>query len=289
MLRAPQPSLSDWREVLAGTGSYARGDPPRSVPDTLAQPYARMAAHQRAYNQTQAAALEQRRRGVAPAITPTRTAPVAPLADRMYRGSDADIAELRREQAEFGKVRRQLDTDNSWLAAGALAPVAAVTALEGGALLAGRLLASPLPKAPLSFLEREAWQIRPAAEKVVRSAAKASDDALRRAGRARFAQANGQSASDMGAVVHHSTPVEYARLFPKADPNRLATLWGLAPNAHPIANSGWTTFRTALKGRVPSQAEVMATKLRIDKAVAPYIQRPGVSRPGPRPPTGPVR
>ena len=58
-----------------------------------------------------------------------------------------DLSDLRRQQAEFGKVRRQLDKKNNWLAAGALAPVAVVAALEGGAALAGRALTSPLPKA----------------------------------------------------------------------------------------------------------------------------------------------
>ena len=149
MLRAAQPSLSDWREVLAGTGSYVRGDQPRSVPDTLAQPYARMAAQQRAYNQTQAAALEQRRRGGAPAVAPTRTAPVAPLADRMYRGSDADIAELHREQAEFEKTERATSRDNAWMAVPALAPAVAVAGLGGAAYVAGRLAPAVARQAPL--------------------------------------------------------------------------------------------------------------------------------------------
>lgn len=200
-----------------------------------------------------------------------------------------DLTNLRREQAEFGKVKQQLDKENSWFAIPALAPAAAVMGIEAGAALAGRAAASQLQKAPLSFLEREAWQIKPAAPKIARGPANTADDALRRAGRARFAQANGQSAKDMNAVVHHSSPVEYARLHPNADPNRLANLWGLPQDAHQIANNGWTAFRTAVKGTVPTQAEIMAAKLRIDKAVAPYIQRPGISRPGPRPPKGPTR
>lgn len=36
-------------------------------------------------------------------------------------------------------------------------------------------------------------------------------------------------------------------------------------------------------GRIPTQAEVMAVRLKIDRMVAPYLQRAGVSRPGPRP------
>jgi hypothetical protein len=196
-----------------------------------------------------------------------------------------DLTDLRRQQEEFGKVRRQLDKENSWLAAGALAPVAAVAALEGGALLAGRALVSPFPKAPLSFPKLDPWQVKPAARALTDTA----KNVLRRGGRARFAQANGKSASDMRAVVHHSDPLEYAHLKPNADPNRLASLWGVRPDAHPIANNAWAAFRAELQGRVPTQAEVMATKLRIDRMMEPYLQRPGISRPGRRPPQGNVR
>jgi hypothetical protein len=43
----------------------------------------------------------------------------------MYRPSDDDIAELRRQQAAFGKVEHDLARQNSWMAIPALAPVAA--------------------------------------------------------------------------------------------------------------------------------------------------------------------
>lgn len=134
---------------MAGTGSYARGDQPRSVPDTLAQPYAKMASQQRAYNERQALELERRRRGdVTSAPAPRRSAPVAPLADRMYRGSDADIAELRRQQAEFKKTERAISQENAWMAIPALAPVAAVMGLEGAAYIAGRLAPAVAKQAP---------------------------------------------------------------------------------------------------------------------------------------------
>lgn len=141
---------------MAGTGSYARGDQPRSVPDTLAQPYARMVTQQHAYNAQQAAELERRRSGgaaVAPTPAPTQRAAVAPLADRMYRGSDADIAELRRQQAEFKKTERAISRENAWMAIPALAPAAAVMGLEGAAYIAGRLAPAAIQRAPL-MLER---------------------------------------------------------------------------------------------------------------------------------------
>lgn len=212
-----------------------------------------------------------------------------------YFGGSRSVSEpenltgLRRQQAEFGKVRRQLDKENSWLAIPALAPAAAVFGLEAGVFLAGRTLASQFPKAPLSFFEREVWQVKSAGDKLARSAVDTANNALRRAGRARFTQANGKSASDMKAVVHHSDPIEYAYLKPTADPNRLANLWGVRADAHLIANNGWTAFRTGLKGKVPTQAEIMSAKLRIDRTMTPYIQRPGVSQPGPRPPKGYAR
>jgi hypothetical protein len=194
---------------------------------------------------------------------------------------------LRRRQAEFARVTNEIDRRNSWFAIPALAPAAAVLGLEAGAALTGRALASQLPRAPLSFLEREVWQAKSAGEKVAQDVVRDANNAVRRIGRARFAKANGQPASDLEAVVHHSDPLEYAPLKPNADPNRLANLWGLRPDAHQVANNLWTAFRTELKGRIPTQAEVMAAKLRIDRIVEPYIQRPGISRPGPRPPKGP--
>ena len=61
------------------------------------------------------------------------------------------------------------------------------------------------------------------------------------------------------------------------------------PDSVVITSCSYTTNWDTTKGRTPTQAEVMATKLRVDESVAPYIQRPGVSRPGPRPPKVPVR
>jgi hypothetical protein len=65
-----------------------------------------------------------------------------------------ETAELRRQQAAFGKATRDIDIQNSWFAAPALAPEMVVGALElaaAGAALAGRQVARPI----LNFLERE--------------------------------------------------------------------------------------------------------------------------------------
>lgn len=141
-------------EVLAGTGSYSRGDQPRSVPDVLAQPYSAMVAQQRAYNAQQAATQERRRADIAtPTVASVRSTSVEPLANRMYRGSDADIAELRRQQAEFKKTKDAIRRENAWMAVPALASAAAVMGLEGAAYLAARLAPAAAQRAPL-VLER---------------------------------------------------------------------------------------------------------------------------------------
>lgn len=138
---------------MAGTGSYSRGDEPRSVPDPLAQPYSAMVAQQRAHNAHQAATQERRRTDVVTPVVSARSTSVEPLANRMYRGSEADIAELRRQQAEFKKTKHAISRENAWMAVPALAPAAAVMGVEGAAYLAARLAPAAAARAPL-LLER---------------------------------------------------------------------------------------------------------------------------------------
>jgi hypothetical protein len=52
-------------------------------------------------------------------------------------GSTKDLTELRRKQAEFEKVRREISKRNSWLAAPALAPAVVIAGLEGASALVG--------------------------------------------------------------------------------------------------------------------------------------------------------
>lgn len=143
---------------MPGTGSYTRGEQPRSVPDPLAGLYSSMVAQQRAYNARQEAELEQRRRGVVSAASsaaPPRAGAGAPLADRMYRPPAGDIAELRRRQAEFKRTEHALARENAWMAAPALAPVAAVAGLEAAGAIASRLAPAAIERAPLQFVERD--------------------------------------------------------------------------------------------------------------------------------------
>lgn len=194
-----------------------------------------------------------------------------------------DMAEFRRQQAEFARTRSQLDRQNSWLAIPALAPAAAVLALEGVGLLAARgaVAGAGGARQPLSLLEREPWwrSPPPAREPLGRSV-----KAIREEGRNVWARANKNvPASKLDAQVHHSDPLQWAHLKPKADPNRLANLWPLSPEEHLIASREWTKFARELKGREPTLAEVMEAKMRIDKLVAPLVRRLGASRPNPPP------
>lgn len=150
---------ADWESTLAGTGSYARGEQSRSVPDPLAGPYAKMAAQQNAYNARQEAELAQRRGAKAGAVSePTGArAAAAPLADRMYRPPADDVAELRRQQAEFKKTERAISRDNAWMAIPALAPAAAVLGLEAAGMIAARLAPAAIQRAPLQLVRREPY------------------------------------------------------------------------------------------------------------------------------------
>lgn len=194
---------------------------------------------------------------------------------RLHSPPVIDLAELRRQQAEFDQVRREIARQNSWLAVPALAPVGVAAGVEAAAALASRAAAGALP-GPLSFVEREAWQR--GVPSVLRALSTAEKTALRKVGRIRFARANGMTARAMNAEVHHSDPLQWAHLKPNADPNRLANLWGLRNEAHQIATREWAAFEKALNGRVPTQAELMAAKLRIDRLVEPYIRRASVPR-----------
>ena len=128
---------------MPGSGLFARGDQPRTVLDSLAGPYGAMAAQQRAYNARQEAALTQAGAGGAAPEA------VSSLADRMYRPSESDVAELRRQQAAFKKTERAISRENSWMAVPALAPAAAVFGLEAAGMVAARLAPAVAPYTPV--------------------------------------------------------------------------------------------------------------------------------------------
>lgn len=100
----------------------------------------------------------------------------------LYAPPPRDLAGLRRQQAEHARITREISNQNSWLAIPALAPAAVVLGLGATSALGTGALGSEAATAPLSFLEREAWQ------RGAQKAAQALDDvaktALRKAARA---------------------------------------------------------------------------------------------------------
>lgn len=74
-------------------------------------------------------------------------------------------------------------------------------------------------------------------------------------------------AADSRMQVHHRIPLEYSHLFPYAHPNRRANLVALGRTVHTAVNNSWTAFRKGLGGRQPTQAEVMAKAMEIDKTI----------------------
>jgi hypothetical protein len=59
--------------------------------------------------------------------------------------------------------------------------------------------------------------------------------------------------------VHHIIPLEWAHLFPDADPNRLSNIIGLDGPTHRRINARWTNFRNYYNqlGRSPTEHEVL--------------------------------
>lgn len=194
--------------------------------------------------------------------------------------SPSDEADLRQRQADFAKAARDIDVQNSWFAVPALAPEFVASLLDLAGAAGGAAIGSQFERSPLHFLEHEPWQ-RPPVGPPLNTGAKT---ALRSQARDIYAQAYGIAAKQMGAQVHHSMPLQWAHLFRNANPNRVANLWALLDDPHIIANNAWAEFARAMNGRVPSQAEVMAQKLKVDRLVAPYLRRAGIPR-SPVPPT----
>lgn len=72
----------------------------------------------------------------------------------LYAPPPDDLAELRRQQAEFEQKRREISEENSWMAVPVLAPAAAALGLEAGAAIAARLVPPAVTRGPLVLTER---------------------------------------------------------------------------------------------------------------------------------------
>ena len=164
----------------------------------------------------------------------------------------------------------------------ALAPAAAVLALEGAGLLAARgaVAGAGGARQPLTLLGREPWwgNLPPPRAPLSEGAKKA----IWKAGPKIWARANDNvPPSKLDAHIHHRDPLQWAHLKPRADPNRLANLWALSREEHAIASREWAQFARTLKGREPTPTEVMEAMLRIDRLIGPLVRRPGASRTNP--------
>jgi len=218
-----------------------------------------------------------------------RSATPAPTA-RPRTVQEDEMTRLRREQAAFKEIVREESSRNIWMAIPALAPLAVPLLSEGAALLAGRLAAPQIRPSPMNFLQQEAGlALKPPLARpspVVRPSpkprAEVEENAIRRAARERYARAYGGRASDWAGQVHHRVALRFRELFPNADPNRLANLQALEEEAHLVVTRATEAWVRGL-GRAPTQAEVMAHTLRMDKLVEPYILRAGIPRPPPIP------
>lgn len=198
-----------------------------------------------------------------------------------------EMAKLRCKQAVFKDVVREESRRNSWMAIPALAPVAAVLLAEGAGLLASRVAVSQLNRAPLNLLGRElglAPKPAPVPKPSTSPLTTGQKSGIRDAARARFGRANPAYNRRWEVDIHHRVDLRFAHLFPKADPNRLANLEALQKGARNIATQATNAFVRSLRGREPTQAEVMEHVLKVDKLIETYLVRGGVPRPPPKAP-----
>lgn len=200
----------------------------------------------------------------------------------------SNLADLRKQQAQFGQVRNGLDAQNSWMAWATLLPAFAGLGAAAAPALGIGGGDSAATYAATDFPELEAWQTQ-LERQLGRALTKGERDALRVVARARWQQANGVRASKLGAQVHHDNPLEWTHIQPNAGPNRLSNLVGLSESGHGLANRVWASFSRGLGGRPPTPAEIMAQKLSIARATEPYAIRPGLPRPPPKAPPGGVK
>jgi len=77
------------------------------------------------------------------------------------------------------------------------------------------------------------------------------------------------------ADIHHRIPLEWAHLFPKLNPNRIANLQLIEKTVHNGVDgvtSTWRRFKASLGGRTPTAEEVEKTAKQIDATFAKDIK-----------------
>jgi hypothetical protein len=91
-----------------------------------------------------------------------------------------------------------------------------------------------------------------------------------------FKKAAGGAYGDI--EIHHRIPLEWAHLFPDADPNRLANLVGLdaSTTVHDQIDRAWLDFRMSYRqlGRDPTASEVLSEAMQLDEQYGTYYIYP---------------
>ena len=81
----------------------------------------------------------------------------------------------------------------------------------------------------------------------------------------------GLKASLNDMEIHHRIPLEWAHIFPKADPNRLANLIAIRSGPHDLIDNAWRVWKQQLNGRIPRQVEVLAQAMRVDSQFGQFF------------------
>jgi hypothetical protein len=198
---------------------------------------------------------------------------------------------VRAQQAQQHQREVEIDKQNRWMLAPVFAPEAVVGALELGGLLGIRFIGSKVtPGASIGkWAADETGSVGPRIAKPATAPSKTAlsntGGAVRAKGRAAFGRVNVTPASKLAdeGEVDHRIPIQFSDVIPKADPNRTANLVGLQGKAHEVFTAEWEAFKRGLAGRRPTLAELLAEASKVDEMMEPYVLRPGLPRPPPKP------
>jgi RHS repeat-associated protein len=102
------------------------------------------------------------------------------------------------------------------------------------------------------------------ARRITSKLSETASGSYRRSAQRIWANVTGKFASEAGLQVHHRIPLEWAHLFPDAPPNRIANLVGMTPHDHTLVSGAWRTFKSALNGRQPTQAEIIRQAIDVE-------------------------
>lgn len=88
-------------------------------------------------------------------------------------------------------------------------------------------------------------------------------DQLRRGAREAWQKETGRRAIWDGLQIHHRIPLQFAHLFPAADPNRLANLIGIRSEVHTQITTEWERWKREFDGTICA-SDVVRKAIQID-------------------------